>query len=47
MRMSPCATDADLALTLMTTWALATGRAVPAVPPELLSEQQLIEFWAE
>lgn len=42
-----CSTDDDLALTLMTTWSLATGRAMPGVPPVRLSAQQLIDFWAE
>ena len=42
-----CCTDDDLALTLMTTWALSTGRAMPGVPLVRLTEQQLIDFWAE
>ena len=39
--------DEHLALTLMTMWALATGRAMPGRPPRLMSEQELIDFWAE
>jgi hypothetical protein len=42
-----CFTDDDLALTLMTTWALSTGRAMPGAPLVGLTEQQLIDFWAE
>ena len=39
--------DDDLALTLMTMWALYTGRAMPDRPPRLLTEQELLDFWAE
>jgi hypothetical protein len=39
--------DDQLALTLMTVWALDKGRAMPRVPPGCLTEQQLIDFWAE
>jgi hypothetical protein len=39
--------DDDLALTLMTMWALYTGRAMPGRPPRLLTEQELLDFWAE
>jgi hypothetical protein len=39
--------DERLALTLMTIWALSTGRAMPGRPPRCLSEQELIDFWAE
>jgi hypothetical protein len=42
-----CFADDDLALTLMTTWALSTGRAMPGPPLVGLTEQQLIDFWAE
>jgi hypothetical protein len=42
------ADEALLALTLITTWALATGRAVRSdVPPGRLTEDELIEFWAD
>jgi hypothetical protein len=44
--MSPT-NDEHLALTLMTMWALSTGRAMPARPPRCLSAQELIDFWAE
>lgn len=39
--------DDDLALTLMTMWALWTRRPIPGGPVPLLTEQQLIDFWAE
>ena len=39
--------DDDLALTLMTMWALWTRRPIPGGPVSLLTEQQLIDFWAE
>ena len=39
--------DGDLALALMTMWALWTGRPMPGAPVPLLTEQQLINFWAE
>jgi hypothetical protein len=39
--------DDRLALTLMTVWALCTGRSMPGGPPACLTEQQLIDFWAE
>ncbi|HEU5157773.1 MAG TPA: hypothetical protein VFU43_12330 [Streptosporangiaceae bacterium] len=42
------AEQALLALTLITTWALATGRRLRAdVPPEQLTEAELIDFWAD
>lgn len=45
----PPRSDEELiAFTLITLWALATGRALPAdVPPELLSEQELLDFWSD
>jgi hypothetical protein len=43
--------DADdelLALLLITSWALATGRTMPAgISPQLLSAEELISFWAD
>ena len=40
--------DADLARLLITSWMLATGRALRAdVPPHLLSQDELITFWAD
>jgi hypothetical protein len=42
------AEQALLALILITTWALATGRTLRAdVPPDQLTERELIEFWAD
>jgi hypothetical protein len=42
------AEQALLALTLITTWALATGRTLRSgVPPGQLTEDELIEFWAD
>jgi hypothetical protein len=44
------ADDADdlLAAILTTSWALATGRTLPAgVSPRSLSEDDLISFWAD
>ena len=40
--------DELLARLLITNWTLATGRTLPAgVPPYLLSEDELISFWAD
>ncbi|GAB2840464.1 hypothetical protein GCM10027176_50360 [Actinoallomurus bryophytorum] len=39
--------DDQLALTLMTVWALGTGRSMPGGSPVCLTEEQLIDFWAE
>jgi hypothetical protein len=39
--------DEHLALMLMTVWALSTGRVMPDGPPWLLTEEELIDFWAE
>lgn len=42
------AEEALLALTLITTWALATGRTLRSdVPPGQLTEAELMEFWAD
>jgi len=42
------AEQALLALTLITTWALATGRTLRSdVSPGQLTENELIEFWAD
>ncbi len=42
------AEQALLALTLITTWALATGRTLRSdVPPSQLTEDELIDFWAD
>ncbi|MBO3751923.1 hypothetical protein J5X84_38135 [Streptosporangiaceae bacterium NEAU-GS5] len=39
--------DAQLATMLVTTWALQTGRIPPRRPPDQLSAEELIEFWAD
>ena len=40
--------DALLARILITSWSLATGRTLRAgVPPQSLTEQELISFWAD
>ncbi|MFI6520567.1 hypothetical protein ACIBF1_33795 [Spirillospora sp. NPDC050679] len=39
--------DALMALTLMTTWAMRTGRALRSVPVEELSVEELEAFWAD
>ena len=40
--------DCLLAAILITNWALATGRSLPAgVTPQSLSEEELISFWAD
>ncbi len=42
------ADDELLARLLITSWMLTTGRALPAgVPPQLLSKEELISFWAD
>jgi hypothetical protein len=42
------AEDELLARVLMTSWSLATGRTVRAgVPPQSLTEEELISFWAD
>lgn len=39
--------DELLAFLLTCTWALTTGRTFPEVAPSDMTEQQLIDFWAE
>lgn len=40
--------DELLARVLITSWSLATGRILrPGVAPELLTEDELISFWAD
>ena len=40
--------DALLARLLITSWSLATGRTLRAgVPPQSLTEEELISFWAD
>jgi hypothetical protein len=42
------AEEALLALTLITTWALVTGRTLRSdVPPCQLAADELLEFWAD
>jgi hypothetical protein len=41
------ADDDLLALTLLSTWSVLTGRTLRAVPPDELTMAELIEFWAE
>jgi hypothetical protein len=42
------ADDELLARLLITSWTLATGRTLRAgVPPQMLSEDELISFWAD
>ena len=39
--------DDLLARVLITSWSLATGRTLRAVPPQSLTEDELISFWAD
>ena len=40
--------DDLIAFVLISTWALATGRRLRAdVPPQQLTERELIDFWAD
>jgi hypothetical protein len=40
--------DAQLARVLITSWSLVTGRTLRSdVPPRLLTEDELIAFWAD
>ncbi|WP_242907149.1 hypothetical protein [Actinomadura terrae] len=44
----PRSDDELIAYTLITLWALATGRSLPdGVPPARLDEHELIAFWAD
>ena len=36
-----------LARVLITSWCLATGRTLRGVPPQSLTEDELISFWAD
>ncbi|MGW0805749.1 hypothetical protein [Nonomuraea sp. NPDC002799] len=42
-----CPADERLLVTLLTTWVLATGRPPPAVRPDDLTPEELIDFWAD
>jgi hypothetical protein len=45
---TPADDDALLAMVLITSWSLATGRTLRSdVPPQLLTEDELIAFWAD
>lgn len=39
--------DELLARVLITGWSLATGRVPRGVPPQSLTEDELISFWAD
>jgi hypothetical protein len=39
--------DDLLARVLITSWSLATGRTLRGVPPQSLTEDELISFWAD
>jgi len=43
----PANDDELLARVLITSWSLATGRTLRGVPPQSLSEDELISFWAD
>jgi hypothetical protein len=39
--------DELLQRVLITSWSLATGRTLRGAPPQSLSEDELINFWAD
>jgi hypothetical protein len=39
--------DELLARVLISSWSLATGRTLRGVPPQSLTEGELINFWAD
>jgi hypothetical protein len=39
--------DELLARVLISSWSLATGRTLRSVPPQSLTEDELINFWAD
>ena len=39
--------DELLARVLITSWSLNTGRTLRGVPPQSLTEDELISFWAD
>jgi hypothetical protein len=44
----PVSSDDFIAFLLISTWSLATGRQLRSdVPPEELTESELIDFWAD
>lgn len=45
---APPPTDADLmAVLLVTTWSIRTGRVLRPVPVDELTAAELVEFWAD
>ena len=43
----PSDEDELLARVLITNWSLTTGRTLPGVAPQSLTEDELITFWAD
>lgn len=44
----PLSADELLGFLLISTWSLTTGRQLRGdVPPEELTEQELVDFWAD
>jgi len=43
----PVSHDEFVARLLIDIWTLATGRTLRDVPPQELSEEELIEFWSD
>lgn len=41
------ADEATMALTLVTTWIIRTGRSIPPVPVNELSAEEIEDFWAD
>ena len=39
--------DELLARVLITSWSLTTGRTLRGVPPQTLTQDELISFWAD
>jgi hypothetical protein len=39
--------DELLARVLITSWSLTTGRTLRCAPPQALTEEELISFWAD
>lgn len=47
LAVRPAIDDELLARVLITSWSLATGRTLRGVPPQFLTEDELISFWAD
>jgi len=47
LAIRPAIDDELLARVLITSWSLATGRTLRGVPPQSLTEDELISFWAD